>query len=161
MSIRMAKKFCTSSEALCILTAVSPIIIKMHDAVQKYIVRKGKGSHTHLFDSEIELKNWPHTAEGVKITGSKENNEQIIQAYTDESMNVHGVGTGVVIVVDKELIAQLKFKLDSRCSNNQEKELAITKAPEVIESIDIPETNPRTVTIFTDSRITPDSLKNV
>jgi len=138
------------------LTAITPIIIKMQDAVQKYIVRKGKVSHTHLFDSEIEIKNWPHTAGGVKITGTKEKNEQIIQAYTDESMNVHGVGTGVVIFVDKELIAQLKFKLDSRCSNNQEEQLAIAKAPEVIESIDIPETNPRTVTIFTDSRITPE-----
>jgi len=30
-----------------------------------------------------------------------------------------------------------------------------------IESIDIPETSPRTVTIFIDSRITPDSLQNV
>jgi len=48
MSIRVAKKFCTSSEALCILTAITPIIIKTQDAVQKYIVRKGKGSHTHL-----------------------------------------------------------------------------------------------------------------
>ena len=69
---------------------------------------------------------------------------------------MHGVGTGVVTFVDKELVAQLKFKLDNRCSNNQEEQLATAKAPEVIESIDIPETSPRTVTIFTDSRITPE-----
>jgi len=74
---------------------------------------------------------------------------------------VHGVGTRVAIFVDKEFVAQLKFKLDSRCSNNQAKQLAISKAVEVIESVDVSETNPRTVTIFTDSRITLDSLKNV
>jgi ribonuclease HI len=67
----------------------------------------------------------------------------------------------VAIFVDKALVAQLKFKLDNRCSNNQAEQLAIAKALEVIESIDISETGPCTVTIFTDSRIALDSLKNV
>jgi ribonuclease HI len=77
------------------------------------------------------------------------------------SKNEHGVGSGVAIFVGSELAAQLKFKLDNRCSSNQAEQLAIAKALEVIESIDISDNSPRTVTIFTDSRITLDSLKNV
>jgi ribonuclease HI len=50
---------------------------------------------------------------------------------------------------------------DNRCSNNQAEQLAIAKALEVIETIDIAENSPHTVAIFTDSRITIDSLKNV
>jgi len=67
----------------------------------------------------------------------------------------------VVILAGKELVSQLKFRLDNRCSNNQVKQLAIAKELEVIESLDISENSPSAVTIFTDSRITLDSLKNV
>jgi ribonuclease HI len=67
----------------------------------------------------------------------------------------------VAIFVGKELRVQLKFKLDNRCSNNQVEQLAVAKALEVIETIDIAENSPRTVAIFTDSRISIDSLKNV
>jgi ribonuclease HI len=92
----------------------------------------------------------------------KEYKERTIQAYTDGSKNEHGVGSGVAKFVGNELAARLKFKLDNRCSNNQAEQLSIAKGLEVIESIDISENSPRTVTsIFTDSRITLDSLKNV
>ena len=67
----------------------------------------------------------------------------------------------MAVFVGKEFVAQLKFKLHNRCSNNQAEQLAIAKAVEVRESIDILENSPRTVTMFTDSRITLDSLKNV
>jgi len=149
MNVRMAKTFRISSEALCILTGITPIILKTEQTVKKYIVLKG--SQTHLFDSEVELKNWPHLADDVNITETKEYKEQTIQAYRDGSKNVHGVGYGVEIFVDKALVAQLKFKLYNRCSNNRAELLTIAKALEIIESIDISETSPRTVTTFTDS----------
>jgi hypothetical protein len=41
--------------------------------------------------------------------------------YTDGSKNEHGVGSGVAIFVGEELTAQLKFKLDNRCSNNHKR----------------------------------------
>jgi ribonuclease HI len=50
-------------------------------------------------------------------------------------------------------------RLGTRCSNNQAEQLAIVKALEAIESIDIPENSPRTIDIFTDSRITLDLLQ--
>jgi ribonuclease HI len=58
-------------------------------------------------------------------------------------------------------LKQDKFKLDNRCSNNQAEQLAIAKALEIIREIDIAEISPRTVGIFTDSRITIDLLMNV
>jgi ribonuclease HI len=109
----------------------------------------------------VKIKNWPHPADMVKIIEVEEYTEQTIQVYTDGSKNEHGVRSGVAIFVGEELTAQLKFKLDNRCSNNQAEQLTIAKALEVIETIDIAENRPRTVAIFTDSRITIDSLKNV
>ena len=67
----------------------------------------------------------------------------------------------MAIFIVKEPVTQLKFKLDNRCSNNQVEQLATAKMLEVIESIHILENSPCTVTIFTDSRITLDLLKNV
>jgi hypothetical protein len=64
----MAKAFrMASSEALCIVTGMTPIIIKTEEAVKQYNIIKGKGSQTLLIDREVELKNWPHPADVVKI----------------------------------------------------------------------------------------------
>jgi ribosomal protein L5 len=87
----MAKAFCTSSsEVLRILAGMTPITIKTNEAVKQYNIRKGKESLTHLFDSEVELKNWLHLAHAVKIKEAKEYKEQTIQAYTDGSKNEKG-----------------------------------------------------------------------
>jgi len=146
------------NQALYIVTGMTPIIIKTEE---QYNIRKRKGNQTQLIDREVELKNWPHPADVVKIIEDNGYKEQTIQIYTDGGKNEHGVGFGVAIFVGKELKAQLKFKLDNRCSNNQAEQLAITKALEIIDATDIAESNPRTIGIFADSRITIDSLKNV
>jgi ribonuclease HI len=70
----------------------------------------------------------------VKIIEDNRYKEQPIQIYIDGSKNEHGVGSGVAIFVGKELKAQLKFKLDNRCSNNQVEQLAIAQALEVIDA---------------------------
>jgi hypothetical protein len=56
-----------SSEALCILAGMTPIIIKTEEAVKQYNIRKGKGSQTHLFDSRVEFNNLPHPAYAIKL----------------------------------------------------------------------------------------------
>jgi len=66
----------------------------------------------------------------------------------------------VAIFLQQKLAVQLQFRLGTRCSNNQAEQLAIVKALEAIETIDIPENSPRTIDIFTDSRITLDLLQN-
>jgi ribonuclease HI len=55
------------------------------------------------------------------------------------------------------MVAQLKLKLDSRCSNNQTEQLAIVKALEAIESLHDKSIYPCTATIFTDSRVILDA----
>jgi ribonuclease HI len=82
------------------------------------------------------------------------------EAERDGSKNEHGVGSGVAIFIQQKLAVQLQFRLGTRCSNNQAKQLAIIKALEAIETIDIPENSPRTIDIFTNSRITLDLLQN-
>jgi ribonuclease HI len=57
----------------------------------------------------------------------------MIQAYTDGSKNEQGVRSRVAIFIGIELTAQIKVKLDSRCSNNHAEQLAIIKALEAIE----------------------------
>jgi len=140
---------------------MTSIIIKIEEAVKQYSIRKRKGSQSQLIDREVELKNWPHPTDVVKILEDNGYKEQTIQIYTDGSKNEQRVGSGVAIFVGKELKAQLKFKLDNRCSNNQAEQLAVAKAPEVIDATDIAENSPRTIAVFTDSRSTIDSLKNI
>ena len=53
----MAKAVRTSTEALCIITGMNPIIIKDEEAVKQYNIKKGKGCHPYTFDREVELKN--------------------------------------------------------------------------------------------------------
>ena len=141
------------------MKGMTPIIIKTAKAVKQYNIRKRKGNQTQLIDREVELKNWPHPADLVKIIEDNGHVEQTIQIYADGSKNEGGVGSGVAIFDGKEVKAQLKFKFDNRCSNNQAQQLAIAKALEIIDEFG--ENSPRKIGIFTDSRITIDSLKNV
>ena len=81
----------------------------------------------------------------------------MIHVYTDGSKSEHGVGSGIVIFKDYKITYTKKYRLYGRCSNNQAEQLAIVEALENIQNMD---TNDRTVYIFTDSRITLESLKN-
>jgi len=109
----------------------------------------------------VELKNLPHPADAAAIIEVKEYDDQTIPIYTDGSKNEQRVGSGLAIFTGKELVTQLKYKLDNRYSNNEAGQLAISKALEAIETIDIEENSPRTQAIITDSRIALDSIKNV
>ena len=97
----------------------------------------------------------------VNIIEGKEIEDCSIQLYTDGSKSEHGVGSGVAIFAGNELATQLNFKLDKKCSNNQAEQRAVVKVLEEIETLDITENEPHTAAIFTDSRITIDSLQNV
>jgi len=63
INLRTAKAFCTtSSEALCILTGITPIIIKTEEAVKMYNARKTKAIHTQEMDNALAYMVWPHSA---------------------------------------------------------------------------------------------------
>jgi len=65
-----------------------------------------------------------------------------------------------VTIKGSEIIAKLQFKLDNRCSKIQAEQLAILKALEKLEVLNRQNINPLSTIIFTDSRISLDSLQN-
>jgi ribonuclease HI len=77
------------------------------------------------------------------LKGKKTRNTQSSCKQTG-SKSEHRVGTGVAIFAGNELAAQLKFKLDKKCSNNRAEQLATVKALEEIETLDITENGPHT-----------------
>jgi ribonuclease HI len=153
----MAKAFhTTSSEALCMLAAMTPKIIKLEEVVKRYKIKEKSGNSTIELDHDVEFKYWPHPAEAVTIYEVVGNEDASVHTYTDGSKHDRGVGSGVVIFKGSEMVAKLKLKLDNRCSNNQ----AILEALEAIESLNRHSINPRTATIFTDCRVSLDLLHN-
>jgi len=55
----------------------------------------------------VELKNWSHLADAVRLIEGKENKERTIQLYADGSKSEHGVGSDVAFFAGNELAAQL------------------------------------------------------
>jgi len=81
INIKIAKAFRTvSNEALCVITGLTPINIKIEETAKYYEYIKGNGS---LFDQEIEVKHWIHPANFVKITEGQEVSKHAIQVYRD------------------------------------------------------------------------------
>ena len=161
MNLLIAKAYrTTSSEALCILAGTTPIIIKADEAAKRYDIWKGHRANIQKIDWEAELNQWPHPTDFVNITETNGCDNQTIWIYTDSSKGERGVGAGVVIFVSNELIARHKFKLNHRCSNNQAEQHAIVKVLDLINYVEIADNNPRMIGVYTDSRITIDSLRN-
>jgi ribonuclease HI len=140
---------------------MTPIIIKLAEVLKRYNIKEKMVSRSFELDSDEELKYWLHPADAVTIKEVAGNEETSVQPYTDGSKHHQGVGSCAAVFIGSEMVAQLKLKLDSRCSNNQAEQLAIVKALEAIESLHEKSIYPCTATIFTDSSVTLDSFHNV
>ncbi len=82
INIRTAKAFrTTSSEAVCILTAVTPIIIEIEESVRLYKARNSPENQGHEIDKTVKLKNWPHPTECSTITETDNGNESSVHIY--------------------------------------------------------------------------------
>jgi len=79
------------------------------------------------------VKNWSHPAKHVKIIERHKNSPHFIQVYTDGSMSDARVGSGIENFSENNLTATLKYRLHSRCTNNQARQMAILKALEHIQ----------------------------
>ena len=78
------------NEALCVITGLIPINIKIDGTAKYYESVKG-----HLPDREMEVKHWTHPANTVEITDGQEDSKHNIHVYTDGSKSEHGVGSGI------------------------------------------------------------------
>ena len=155
INIRIAKAYRTvSNEALCILTVLTPIAIKIDEASQFYQLTKGSTKEEALVDRDMEVKYWHHPAETISLL--VENNEvtSTVQIFTDGSKSEQRVGAGVAILRSGNHIKSIKYRLNKRCTNNQGEQLAIVRALEYTENLQIE------INTATDSRVTLDSLKN-
>jgi len=107
----------------------------------------------------VQVKDWIHPADTVRITEHPEEEEEEIQIYMDGRKNDNGVGAGITIFIKGEL-HQLKYKLRNNCSNNQGEQMTIVKVTEAIENICNRDSRRRIAIIYTNSRVTIQSLKN-
>jgi len=73
----------TSSEALCMLTATTPIIINLEEIVKRYNTKKRKSNSYMELDHKVEYKYWPHPVEAVTIEEVVRDEEATLQAFTD------------------------------------------------------------------------------
>ena len=158
INIKIAKAYRTvSKEALCVLTGLTPITIKIEEASQLYhIVRSCRNEDTRV-EPRIETQYWQHPAETITLIPESTNDASSIHAFTDGSKSAKGVGAGIAIYKSGVLIKSLRYKLNNRCTNNQAEQLAILKALQHTVNI---HAEVKTATVYTDSRITLDSLRN-
>jgi ribonuclease HI len=97
----------------------------------------------------------------VSVNDTRDDGEKSLwQTFTDGSKSEQGVGSGVAVFIGKVVTEEHKLKLDSRCSNNQAEHLAVVKALEVIEMRQVNHNEHRTVVIYTDIKITLDSIRS-
>jgi ribonuclease HI len=155
INIRIAKAYRTvSNEALCVITGLKPINIKIEETAKYYECLKRQ---RNLLDLEMEVKNWTHPTNTVEIIDDQPEDKYKIKIYTDGSKTEQGVGSGIVIFTGNVITDMKIYKLNERCSNNQAEQLAILKALENIKPLEITD---KSAIIYTDSLITLQSLKN-
>jgi hypothetical protein len=155
INIRISKASPTvSNEALCVITGLLPLNIKIEETGKCNEITKEKGIK---YDKEMEVKNWIHPANQVKIIEGREESPHYIQTYTDGSQSDIGVGSGIAIYSQNNPTATLKYRLHGRCSNNQAEQMAILK---VLEHIQYLKAGEKTTLVYTDSRITLQMLQN-
>jgi ribonuclease HI len=156
INIKIAKAYRTISyKASCVMAGVPLIGIVIAGKAQLYKRKHGIESGDHACDMPLPVNEWPHPAQRVSITDTNEQMTYSLEIHTDGSKDGGKVGAGVAMYLNKQLVKQRKYKLQNCCSNKQ---IAILKALEQLPKLDDP--TGRTVAIFTDSKVTLDSLKN-
>jgi hypothetical protein len=119
-----------SNEALCILTGLIPIAIKIEKAFQFYQLTKGSTKVEVLVDRDMGVRYWHHLAETITFLTENNKETSTIQILTDRSMSEQGVGAGVAIFRSGKHIKSIKYRLNKSCTNNQAEQLAMVTALE-------------------------------
>jgi len=122
-----------SNEALCVINAITPIHIKIYEIRRVYEITQGMGTQ---YDRDMELENWTHPATHIKTIEWEEESLHSIQSYTDGSKSDLGVGDGVVIFLNNNIIKTMQYRLNERCSINQAEQMTILKALEYIQNME-------------------------
>jgi len=66
INIKIAKAYRkTSNEALCVLTGLTPIAIKIEEIAKLYQLTKGSANKNSPVDNDIEVKHWQHPGDAI------------------------------------------------------------------------------------------------
>jgi ribonuclease HI len=130
-------------------------------ASEKIPVGTYKATHNNTkYDAPLEVRYWPHPAEIPLIRAPPEIWYNVINIFTDSSKIGGNVGAAAIIIKDDTVIHQSKFKLYERCSNNQAEQVAILKALQQIQKLQLTEDAEKIAVVNTDSKVTLDTLRN-
>lgn len=160
MNIKIAKAHRTLSfEASCVVAGVRPIGISIAESVKIYQATHESNEDPEDYDRPLQVRYWPHPADRITIGEVKNSFTYAVEIYTDGSKIQEKVGAAAAFYKQGTLIHTMKNRLHSDCSNNQAEQMAILKAIEELNRLNIiPEE--RTVAVFTDSQITIALLRN-
>jgi hypothetical protein len=158
INIKIAKAYRTISfEASCLLAGLQPIGIVIEGKTCLYKRKHSTGKEDYAWDKPLPAKEWPHPALRADIMETTDLITYPTEIFTDGSKIGDNVGAGVAIYTDKRLVRKCKYRLQNHCSNNQVEQIAILKFSEQLLSP--PDQTNGTVAIYTDSKVTLDSLK--
>ena len=135
-----------------------PIGLVINGKAQLYKRMHGQETNDMVYDLPLPIHEWPHPARQITITETNETKTYPIEIYTDGSKKESMVGAGATIYHNKQLIKKCKYKLHNHCSNNQVEQIAILKELQELQGMETPTGGE--VAIYTDSKVTKDSLKN-
>ena len=120
INIKVAKAYRTvSNDALCILTGLTPIAIKIQETSQFYQLTKGNRGEEVLFDRNMGVKYWQHPAETTNFLMDSNESASLTRIFTDGSKSEQGVGAGIAIFRLGKHFKNLQYRLNKRCTNNQ------------------------------------------
>jgi ribonuclease HI len=105
----------------------------------------------------MENRHWLHPSKHITIIEGQERTTHSLQVYTDGSKNEDGPGSEIAVFDGAKLITTQKSRLNACCSNNQAEQFPILN---VLEYIQNRQDVGKTITLYTDSRITLQSLQN-
>jgi len=84
INIKIAKAYRTvSNEALCILTVMTPVAIKIEEAAQLYQLTRGNTKEEAQIDGDMEFKHWQHPTETIRRILEGNDKRSPIQIFTD------------------------------------------------------------------------------
>jgi len=125
INIKIAKAYRTvSNDALCIITGLTPIHIKIKETAEVYKIVRGNRHKNLQIDHDKLPKQWLHPAARIIATDDTDDPTPI-NIYTDGSKSEQGVGAGIAIKRPGTPTVKLMYRMDTRCSNYQAEAFAI------------------------------------
>ena len=149
INIKMSQVYRTvSHEALCILTGMTPIDLKIEEAARLYYSARGNTNDRTNFDRDTGVRKWQHEADVIIRVLKEENEKNPIEIFTDRSRSERGIGSAVAIYRSGESSDTIQCRLNKNCTNIQGEQFATLTALEQIEKV---QTTDKRLTIYTDS----------